>query len=127
MEGINAGGRALNRHTLIPTRSSPPLFPQVTALAVHAGRNLAVSSGTDGVICLWDLGSYTLLRQLEPHMERIYAVALSPDGERIISCGADMNLKVTEASSGRELVAMQSDDEPKCMDTDGRLWGGGGG
>lgn len=78
------------------------------------------SGQQDGVVCAWDLNSYTLIRQFEPHMERIHSVVLSPDGRRFISCGADMYLKVTEVDSGSELVTVQTDEEPKCMDSDGK-------
>lgn len=73
----------------------------------------------DGVVCVWDLGTYLLLRQFEPHLDRVHSLVLSADGLRFISCSADSYIKVTEVDTGVELMAIRSDDEPKCMDSDG--------
>ena len=72
------------------------------------------------MVCIWDLGSYSLMRRFEPHSDRIHGLVLSPDGRRCISCSADMYLKVTELESGNEAVAIPVQEEPKCMDSDGK-------
>jgi len=94
---------------------------EISTLAVHEDRNMAISGGNDGVVCVWDLSSYMLVRQFEPHLERIHSLVFSPDGKRFVSCSADMYMKVTEVDSGVELVAIKTDDEPKCLDTDGTI------
>lgn len=73
----------------------------------------------DGIVCVWDLASYTLLRQFEPHMDRISSLALSPDGLRFVSCSVDMTFKVTELDSGMEILSADGDDAYKCMASDG--------
>lgn len=79
----------------------------------------------DGIVCVWDLDTYTLQRQLEPHLDRISSVAISPDGLRLITCSIDGTLKVTELETGVETMSV-GDDAYKCMVSDGafRIWGG---
>ena len=57
------------------------------------GVNVAVS-GSDDVICVWDLITGNCKKVLEGHTGRVAAVAMSGDGKTVISGGADNMMKV---------------------------------
>jgi len=52
---------------------------------------------------MWELGSGRELRTLTGHTGYIWAVAVTPDGQRAVSASSDNTLKVWELDSGREL------------------------
>jgi len=52
---------------------------------------------------VWDLGSGPEPRALTGRTGPVYAVAVTPDGQRAVSASDDQTLKVWDLASGREL------------------------
>jgi len=55
----------------------------------------------------WQRQTHLALKTLQGHLERVVSVAFSPDGQRIVTGGADQTAKVWEAASGRELLTLK--------------------
>src|SRR5207248_3185512 len=54
----------------------------------------------------WQRQSHSL-KTLRGHLEAVYSVAFSPDGQRIITGSTDQTAKVWEAGSGQELLTLK--------------------
>src|SRR5262249_52198902 len=63
--------------------------------------------GRWGAIGVWDAHSGTELLRLRGHESRVWSVAFSPDGRRIVSGSADQTVRVWDASSGAELLCLR--------------------
>ncbi|MGW7342576.1 WD40 repeat domain-containing serine/threonine protein kinase [Streptomyces sp. NPDC054854] len=61
----------------------------------------AITSGTDGKIHVWDIGSGTCVRTLSGHSTTASAVSLSTDGRHAISGGRDKSIRFWELETGR--------------------------
>ena len=57
----------------------------------------------------WDVG--LLKRTLSGHADIVYAVAITPDGGRVVSGSADHSLKVWDIETGRELRTLRGHKE----------------
>lgn len=52
------------------------------------------------VIKIWDYATGSEIRTIEGHSERIYKLAVTPDGSRVVSASADHTLKVWDVETG---------------------------
>jgi WD40 repeat protein len=52
------------------------------------------SAGDDKMIALWDVGRRKLVTTIGTHTSPIYAIAFSPDGQRLISGEHDRSVRV---------------------------------
>ncbi|WP_327250452.1 NB-ARC domain-containing protein [Streptomyces sp. NBC_01244] len=89
-EIFTADGRSWARshklgHEEWVTHTDVSISPDDTWLAVSQDR---------GAILIWDTHSRQLLRTLSGHTGQVNAVAISPDGTRIASVGADMTVRI---------------------------------
>jgi WD40 repeat protein len=66
-------------------------------------RGQLLSAQNNGQISLWDAASGELLREFAGHHGPATAVALLPDGKRIVSSGLDDTIRLWDVGSGREL------------------------
>src|SRR5262249_34369228 len=57
-------------------------------------------------IKLWDAGGGRLLRSFDGHMHIVESMAVSPDGDRVLSGGRDGTSVVWSATSGDEIVKL---------------------
>jgi WD40 repeat protein len=67
------------------------------------GRRAISSSYDDGTLHLWDLETGAELRRLEGHQKRITAIAMLPNGPRVLSGSEDDTLRLWEIDTGAEL------------------------
>ena len=77
---------------------------QVWSTVATADGVRAVSGGDDQTVRVWDLGAGKLERTIDGHVEihnKVAAVAVTPDGTRIISGGHSRNILV---ESGHEYL-----------------------
>eukprot|EP00808_Paulinella_micropora_P027158 g16794.t1 len=64
----------------------------VSCLAVSADR---IATGTEaGDVCCWDPADSATSRVLSGHTGEVYSVALSPDGQRLVSGGKDRTVRL---------------------------------
>ena len=61
----------------------------------------------DETIILWDSASGKLLRVLEGHADRVFSIAFSPDGERLVSASLDSTLKLWDPETGIAVATLR--------------------
>jgi len=66
-----------------------------------------VSGGWNDTIRIWDPGSGTCVGTLQGHSDHVWAVAVSPDGRRVVSGGYDNTVRIWDAESGACLRTLQ--------------------
>eukprot|EP01147_Barroeca_monosierra_P008921 gene8922-1264_t len=92
----------------------------ITALAVHAQRQLAVTADNEGHIALWNLATFSEQRRISDlHYDTVNDIAFTPDGCRFITSCIDCTIKVVNVDSLVEAMVVNLDDEPRCIMTDG--------
>jgi WD40 repeat protein len=74
-----------------------------------------VLSGGDRTLKLWDLGSGTMLRTLEGHSDRVWAVTVLPDGKTALSASDDRTLKLWNLDTGALLTTFYGDAPYGCV------------
>ncbi|XP_015756068.1 PREDICTED: proteasomal ATPase-associated factor 1-like [Acropora digitifera] len=72
----------------------------VRCIDVSPGGGLAVSSGDDGTLLLWDTSNGVLRRQLEGHISDVNTCCFFPSGKVVLSGGADLRLKIWSTEDG---------------------------
>jgi WD40 repeat protein len=70
---------------------------------VPGGKYLAAGYALSGDIYLWDLATGKVVRKFTGHTGRGVALAVSPDGRRLLSWSEDRTLRLWEVETGREL------------------------
>lgn len=94
------------RHAEAPLRLSSHAHSVLSLAAAPAGDRLA-SAGEDGRLCLWSVPGGLLLAELAPGRTRVGAVAWSRDGTRLAIGGIDGAVRLLDATTLRELVALR--------------------
>jgi WD40 repeat protein len=61
----------------------------------------------DGTVRVWDADLGTLTLALSGHADKVYAVAASPDGKRILSGAKNHELRLWDLGSGRCLRVLE--------------------
>lgn len=77
--------------------------PVVTAVCIQPGGQLLATSGDDHRVCIWDLSTGKLLRELTGHTDWVHTAVFSPDGRWLATAGADGNILFCDCGD-RELV-----------------------
>jgi len=100
-----ATGRELGVLRRTGTRAAPVMAGAFSP----DGRRIVAGYGghPDAVAVLWDVASAQERGVLKGHSSRVVSVAFSPDGRRVFSTARDQSLRVWDAQSGRELLALQ--------------------
>ncbi|MFL5340090.1 MAG: protein kinase domain-containing protein [Gemmataceae bacterium] len=107
----------------LPTGPGAPekfrLFNGHTAMVESAsfsrdGR-LAVSSGADKMINLWDVNAGRLVRGFTGHTGNIFCAIFTNDMKHIISGSADKTVRIWEKSTGQELYCFEFDSGVNCV------------
>lgn len=68
---------------------------QLNTVAVSPDGKLLAAGGVDNVISIWDLATYTLVRELEQSLQQpdtVNKLAFSPDGTLLASAGTNIHL-----------------------------------
>jgi WD40 repeat protein/DNA-binding SARP family transcriptional activator len=97
---------------------------QALALALSANGALLAGAGEDGTISLWEVPSGRLVRQLAGHAPRdrtahleveppvsVHQLEFLPDGQTMVSAGADGTVRVWDVATGAARVVHRFDDE----------------
>ncbi|GMI11030.1 hypothetical protein TrRE_jg11860 [Triparma retinervis] len=72
----------------------------INKVAVHPIFELAATAGEDGTVKLWDLESGDFAKTLKGHTAGVQCVVWSGAGDLLVSCGADLSVKVWDAGDG---------------------------
>ncbi|QTR54942.1 caspase family protein [Thiothrix unzii] len=87
-------------------------FAQIKRIDVDAAERFMVSAADDKTARVWDLHTGKLLQVLRPpqgegHEGKLFAVAISPDGEQVAVAGWDANIYLFQRSSGALLTRLR--------------------
>jgi WD40 repeat protein len=79
--------------------------------AVSASENLLSRDRPleDNALRLWDLESGQTVCTLEGHTEWVTALAITPDGRRVVSASCDQTLRLWDLRSGKEIATFTGD------------------
>jgi WD40 repeat protein len=79
------------------------------------GQTLAAVGGGRPVIDLWDVKERRLLRRLRGHLDRVTALAFTPDGRRLVSCSWDNAVKFWDVRADQEAHALPAPPRPALL------------
>lgn len=74
-------------------------FQKIRSLDFNLSLNLLAVASNDNSVRLYNLNDYTFIQQIEAHTMGVGAVAISPDGETVITGSRDAHLKVWDTVS----------------------------
>lgn len=93
---------------LPPTPTIPLESHTASVRSVRFSGNgkLLLSSGNDNAICVWDLESRTLVKQLRGHASRVSAALFAPGDDRIVSGGYDHSARLWSIAKYEEMKVL---------------------
>jgi factor associated with neutral sphingomyelinase activation len=94
---------------------------EVNCVNIDALSKYAVSGTIDGSLIIWSLDDQTMLSQHSVHSDVVKAVCFSPDGQRVLSAGADQYLKVLDVNTGTEIYSKSAGEGLRCAAWDGNI------
>jgi WD40 repeat protein len=91
-----AGGREVNRALELQ-------FARCGLALTRDGRYFVTGHQHDNVVRMGEVRTGREVRTFEGHTAGVYAVALSPDGKRLVTGGDDKTLRLWDVATGKEL------------------------
>jgi WD40 repeat protein len=92
---------------------------QVTAVLPISGDRV-LSAGSDGTVCLWNLGSGELHRKFRAGKQLIWAVATTASERALVTGGDDDSVKVFGLESAEQLAEFTTDGAVRAVVTMGK-------
>src|SRR5262249_43982074 len=97
-------------------------------VAFLPGKPLVVSGGKDGTLRMWNTGSGRGMLKLQCHEARIDGIAVSPDGDTIVTASWDKTAVIRNGKTTRYRALVAHDDRVKAVAyCPGRNWFATGG
>jgi WD40 repeat protein len=74
----------------------------ITGVAIHPNNTVAYTAAEDGTLKFWQL-PLTMSRIAPPQGDVVTALALAPDGNQVVSGGADKTVRITNVADTKQL------------------------
>jgi len=87
-------------HSLVSFRASDS---SVTKLQVSPDGSLLATASADGVVRLWDTGTYELRGELEGHTASVFGLSFSADGKRLVTTSRDNSIRLWDVAARSEI------------------------
>jgi WD40 repeat protein len=100
LEKVLATDANVARTPVIPLESHTAA---VRSVRFSANGKLLLSCGNDNAICVWDMESKSLIKQLRGHASRVSAALFAPGDDRVVSAGYDHFAKIWSISKYEEV------------------------
>ncbi|XP_062502057.1 protein FAN-like [Corticium candelabrum] len=94
---------------------------EVNCVNIDTSSKYAVSGTVDGALIIWNLEDQTMLSQHSVHSGKVNAACFSPDGQRVLSAGADNYLKVLDVNTGTEIYSKSAGEGLQCAAWNGDI------
>ncbi len=78
---------------------------------------IASAGEPEGIICLWNVDTGTLIRRMHRHAGAVRSLGWSPDGRQMASAGCDRTVRLWDPSTGAETLALAG-HEAQVWDVD---------
>ncbi|XP_027039728.1 protein FAN-like [Pocillopora damicornis] len=99
---------------------------EVNSVDLDPTNTLVVTGTMDGTVMLWNIDQQAAISHHPIHKETVHSVLFSPDGQRILSCGADHFMRVVDVHTGTEVYSKDVGEEIRCAVWDGQMVLAGG-
>lgn len=99
---------------------------EVNSVDLDPTNTLVVTGTMDGTVMLWNIDQQAAISHHPIHKETVHSVLFSPDGQRILSCGADYFMRVVDVHTGTEVYSKDVGEEIRCAVWDGQMVLAGG-
>ncbi|MEB3280443.1 MAG: serine/threonine-protein kinase [Lyngbya sp.] len=93
------------------TQPEPDLVSLMANSDAHPQNSLFASSGTDGLIKIWQFGNLKSLHTLEGHSDTVYSLAFSRDRKMLVSGSGDRTIKLWNFYTGETLNTLKGHDD----------------
>ncbi|KAG6907180.1 hypothetical protein DXG01_010051 [Tephrocybe rancida] len=90
------GMQMLDMLTAWIDKTSSPVYD----IGISPDGKQVVSGGKDASVCIWDVLTGDLVKELKGHTHHVLSVAFSPDGKQVVSGSADKSVCIWDASTG---------------------------
>jgi RNA polymerase sigma factor (sigma-70 family) len=87
----------------------------VYGLCFLPDKKTLVSSGSDGLILIWDTTRNRVVRRLQGHTGRVFSLALSPDGRTLASGSGDQTIRLWDAATGQAVRTIRAKGTIKAL------------
>lgn len=74
-----------------------------------------MSSGSDGLVKLWDIKTNQCTATLDNHTEKVWALTNNPDETRVISGAADATISFWKDHTQEETEARREENEERIL------------
>jgi WD40 repeat protein/transcriptional regulator with XRE-family HTH domain len=81
----------------------------ISTVAWHPAGDQLISGDSDGRLRWWDLPHEACVRVQEAHQGTVYALKVSLDGRRLVSCGDDGAIQIWDVESGEHICTLRRD------------------
>jgi hypothetical protein len=113
--GVDRSVRVFELNTGQLVRTFDPQSNSITNVAFTGDSKFVLSSG-DNAIHVWDIAAGKESRRLEGHSGQVPAMAISPDGRRLVTGGDDRVIRLWDVGQSKELYQLKGhSDTITCL------------
>jgi WD40 repeat protein len=102
-----------------PVWFTPSVGGVINSARFNGNDSLAMTTGSDGIIQIWNTSTGQITRSIYASSERLYLAVFSKDGAKILSSGADDTTRIWNTKTGELIKEMESGSGAANFSPDG--------